>query len=382
MFWPGTDLSAGDIVYRLRFLPLGGGFRAAYAYDNVLYNVIGAVVEKVSGESWQRFIRERFFEPLGMTSSLTSVQQIKPGDDAASPHAMNDGVLKALEYMPIDNIAPAGSLVSSAGEMARWVLTLLNKGITPDGKRLLSEEQVNVLSTPLVVISGRSKPAPELQESTSNFTAYAMGEFISEYRGEYQVAHTGGILGMYTAFTMLPDHNLGVVVLTNQQEGGAIFAIEYSILDHYLKAPAKNWVEAYVTRRSKRIAGAKKTMSEGAANRSAASMPSLPLAAYAGRYRDPWYGDVLVSESGGQLTMRFTHSPLLSGRLEHWQHDTFVVRWKDRSLDADAYVTFWLGPDAKVERVRMKAVSPLTDFGFDFHDLRLTPVAANAPPWD
>lgn len=317
-----------------------------------------------------------------MTSSLTSVRQVKPGEDVASPHAMKDGVLKALEQMPIDNTAPAGSLVSSAADMTRWVMTLLNKGVTLDGKRLLSEEQVKELWTPLVLISGRSNPPQELRELNSNFTAYAMGELISEYRSEYHVAHTGGLLGMYTALTMLPDHNLGVIVLTNQQEGGALFAIEYAILDHYLKAPAKDWVEAYVTRRSKRIAEAKKTISEGAAKRSAASKPSLALAAYAGRYRDPWYGDVLVSESGGQLTMRFTHTPLLTGTLEHWQHDTFLARWTDRSLDGDAYVTFWLGPDAKIEAVRMKAVSPLTDFSFDFHDLRLTPVAADAAPWD
>ena len=238
-----------------------------------------------------------------------------------------------------------------------------------------------MLWTPLVLMGGR-RNVQGATDLNSNFTAYAMGEMISEYRGEYQVAHTGGLLGMYTAVTMLPDHKLGVIVLTNQQEGGAIYAIENTILDHYLKPPAKDWVEAFVTMRNNRIAEAKKTVSEGAAKRSAASKPSLALAAYAGRYRDAWYGDVLVSESGGQLTVRFTHNPLLTGKLEHWQYDTFVVRWMDRTLDADAYVTFSLGPDANIEGVRMKAVSPLTDFSFDFHDLRLTRVAADATPWD
>lgn len=380
MYFPVSDFKPADVLYRLRFVPLKHSFRERYDYDNILYNVMGALIEKVSGKPWEQFIRERFYAPLGMKASLTSVSLLKPEHEAAAPHAMADGVLKALEHAPIDSVALAGSLVSSAMDLTRWVLTLLNNGTTPEGKQLISPAQLKTLWTPLIFTGVPDLPV-ELAEAKSNFTAYAMGEGISEYRGQLKVSHTGGLVGMVTSVAMLPEQKLGVIVLTNQQEGSAFASVTNTIFDHYLQAPPKDWVAAYASRRKKAIADADKAVAEATSKRNANSKPSLAPAANAGRYRDPWYGDVHVTEANGELTMRFSHSPALTGRLDHFQYDTFIARWKDRSLDADAYVTFQLDPQGKVKGVDMKAVSPLTDFSFDFHDLRLAPVAANAPPY-
>jgi len=98
------------------------------------------------------------------------------------------------------------------------------------------------------------------------------------------------------------------------------------------------------------------------------------MAGYAATYRDPWYGDVVIAHENGKLVMRFSRTAQLVGDLEPWQHDTFLVRWRDRSLNADAFATFALTPDGKVRELRMEAISSLTDFSFDFHDLRLAPV--------
>ncbi len=382
MFWPASNLSNADILYRLRFVPLATSFRSQYAYDNVLYNVIGALIQKVSGQSWAAFIHDRFFVPLGMTSSLTSITAVKPGDDVVSPHSLDDGVLKALPHEPLDNNAPAGAIVSSAADLTKWVITLLNQGVMPNGERLISEEQVRTLWSPLIFIPN-GEPPKELAEMRSNFNAYAMGEAVREYRGHLMITHTGGLQGMVTEVSMLPDQHLGVIVLTNQESSAAFQNVTNTILDHYLAVdPPKDWFAAYaaVVRRNREKA--KKTVSDATAARNANSKPDLPIAAYAGRYRDPWYGDVLITESGDKLAMSFTHTPRLTGMLEHWQYETFVVRWRDRSLDADAYVTFELTPEGKIDQVRMKAVSPTTDFSFDFHHLRLAPVASDATPWD
>jgi hypothetical protein len=110
-----------------------------------------------------------------------------------------------------------------------------------------------------------------------------------------------------------------------------------------------------------------------AAKRDSTSRPPLPLASYAGTYNDPWYGDVTISLESGKLVIRFDHTPSLVGDLEHWQYDTFVARWRDRELRADAFVTFALNPDGSIDQVKMKAVSPATDFSFDFQDLLLKP---------
>lgn len=380
MAWPATDLTAADILYRLRFVPLETSFRSGYAYDNVLYGVAGAVIAQVSGRPWATFIRERFFGPLGMASSRTSILDLRPGDDAVAPHARLGDKVVAVPHMAMDNNAPAGAIVSSVADLSKWVQALLNQGALPDGKRLFSEQQAKVLWTPLILVPG-GEPPPALAETKAKFTTYAMGEVVQDYRGQLMVWHTGGLQGMVSRITLLPEQKLGVIVLTNQESTAAFEAITHTILGHYLGAPAKDWVATYQELRNASRARLKTENAQAATARDPKAKPSLPLAAYAGRYRDPWYGDILVESKDGHLSIRFTHTPALTGTLEPWQHDTFVARWKDRTLDADAYLTFALNPDGSIAQARMKAVSPSTDFSFDFHHLALTPVAEGAPAY-
>lgn len=380
MFFPATDLSETDIIYRLRFVPLATSFRSEYAYDNILYTVAGAVIRQASGRSWAAFIQERLFKPLAMGSSRTSIRDLHPGDDVVAPHALVDATLRPLAHEPLDNSAPAGAIVSSAEDLSKWVLALLAKGDLGNGRRLLSENQVKTLMTPLTLHPIGEPPTP-ISEAKANLAAYAMGLEVMDYRGQLKVSHTGGLQGMVSEVTMLPQQNLGVIVLTNQESGGAFWAITKTVLDHYLGAPPKDWVASYLEVQNQRRAKANETVAQAASVRNGKSSPSLPLLSYTGRYRDPWYGDVLIEPKDGQLTIRFTHSPALVGTLEHWQYDTFVARWRDRSLDADAYVTFSLQPDGSVRQVRMEAISPSTDFSFDFQDLVLSPVAAGVPAY-
>jgi hypothetical protein len=188
------------------------------------------------------------------------------------------------------------------------------------------------------------------------------------------VWHTGGLSGMVSRVTMVPDLKLGVIVLTNQEAGGAFSSVTMSILDQYMKAPPADWVAGYDAAGKRREASVADLMKKTAAQRNTASKPSLALSGYAGRYRDPWYGDVTIKQESGKLIMRFTHSPDLTGEMEHWQYDTFIARWKNRAMNADAYVTFSLKPDGSVDQIKMAAVSPLTDFSFDFHHLVLKPI--------
>ena len=110
---------------------------------------------------------------------------------------------------------------------------------------------------------------------------------------------------------------------------------------------------------------------KAAAARDSLSRPSLALAKYAGAYRDPWYGEVVVEAAGDKLRIRFTKTPSLIGDLVHWQYDTFMARWDDRELRADAFVTFTLAPDGSVDELKIVPASPSVDFSFDYQDLRL-----------
>lgn len=380
MFFPPSDLSEADILYRLRFVPLESSFRSAYAYDNILYNAAGALLKAVGGKPWAQVMRERFFAPLGMRDALASIRDLRPGDEVAVPHAMEGGHLVPLAFQAVDNNAPAASVVASLEDMVQWVKVLLAEGELGGGQRLLSAAQVARLQTPLTLLPPRKKEGP-LKEGVPTMAAYALGLGVMDYRGERRVGHTGGLSGMVTQVTLLPDRHLGVIVLTNAESSEAFSAITNTLLDDDLKAPPKDWVAAYVEAREGRHTKTAEALAKAATTRDRTSRPSLPLAAYAGRYRDPWYGDVVIEAKGDHLQVRFSHTPALVAPLEHWQQDTFIARWQDRTLDADAYLTFSLDPEGKVASLAMRAVSPATDFSYDFHHLRLVPVAPATPPF-
>jgi CubicO group peptidase (beta-lactamase class C family) len=380
MVFPDSTLSAELFMRHLRFVPLATSFRSRYAYDNVLYTVAGQVIEKASGMSWADFIEQKIFAPLGMTESRPTPERVRASDEVAAPHALNGSKLEVVEAAHLGSGAPAGAINSSVNDILRWVNLQLHQGAY-EGGRLFSAEQSKEMWTPHIFVPIPDKYPPELASLRPNFQAYGLGWFLTEYHGERIVFHTGGLAGMVTRVTLVPEKNLGIVVFTNQEAGGAFNAITLSLLDDSLGYPKKDWVAAYSAVTKRQEAEGNQEVAKAFAQRNANSKPSLGLEKYVGRYRDAWYGDILITKSGDKLAIEFTHSPKLSGTLEHFQYDTFIARWRDRTLNADAYLTFALNPDGSIREARMKAVSPLTDFSFDFHDLDLKPVGKDEKPW-
>jgi CubicO group peptidase (beta-lactamase class C family) len=377
MFFPPSDLSREEIVRRLRFIRPATSFRTTYAYDNLLYLVAGQIIPAVTGKSWDDFVKERIFTPLGMTNSFTSTDGLKAGKDVAIPHSKLSGKLEPLPQEDVDNNAPAGSIVSCVADLAKWMNLQL-----AGGAKIFSAAQSKEMwsGQTILPIPDPAKDAPPAFSAIQpGFHTYGLGWDLRDYRGKKLVSHGGALSGFLSRTALIPELKLGVVVLTNQ-ETSAQLAIANTVLDHYLGAPDTDWVAAYSDLAKKQHAEADETLKQAAGKRNSDTHPSLPLTAYAGRYRDAWYGDVRIEEYHGKLLLFFTHSPDLAGELEHWQYDTFIARWKKRSLDADAYVTFTLKPDGSIDEMRMKAVSPLTDFSFDFHDLLFHPVAINVKP--
>jgi hypothetical protein len=216
-------------------------------------------------------------------------------------------------------------------------------------------------------------PAPELAPQKHYFNYYALGLGVLDYRGERLLRHSGGLPGYLSRVAMLPERRVGVVVLTNQESGEAFDAIAFHVLDHYMGAPEHDWLEAYAAVKERADERMARIDAETAGQRDETSTPSLPLDSYAGTYRDAWYGDVVIAREGEGLTIDFTRTPSLIGDVVHWQYDTFLVRWRDRGLRADAFITFSLEPDGSIERARMVPASPTVDFSYDFQDLDLRP---------
>ena len=385
LYWPPTSYSTREVVERLAKVPIKNGFRSGYAYDNILFAVATLVIEQASGQSYADYLREHLLQPVGMDDTLVDMTGLKPGMDVATGHAKADFKdLKPVPPMAWLNDPGAGGIYSSVHDMAKWMAVQLAGGVLPqagtDGKpaRLFSVKAQREMWSVLTPISIRPPSMPELAPLTPNFSGYGEAWFLSDYRGEKLVWHTGGWPGMVSRVTLVPGQNLGVVVLTNAESGAAFNAITWRVLDAYLNPARKtDWVATYAKAVKQAEAKADDSLAKHEAARDRNSKPSLPLANYAGTYRDPWYGDVIVSQENGKLRLRFSKTAQLVGMLTPWQHDSFVVRWDDRTLNADAFVTFALDMDGHVTQVRMQPISPLTDFSFDFQDLRLVPVAAD-----
>ena len=372
LWWPASTYDRREIARRLRFMRPATSFRSAYAYDNVLYLVAGELIETLSRQSWEDFITTRILAAVGMTGSNVRHSAAAAGGNVAVPHAPIDGVVRAIAPFDSDNTNPAGGINASAEDMAKWLIVQLAHGRLADGSRLFSEEtwrQLTTMVTPMPI----GTALPGLEPLSPNFRGYALGLTAQDYRGQKMLMHTGGLPGYVSRVMMIPAVGVGIAVLTNQESGEAFDSIAYRIADHYLGAPPTDWVAAFQKAAAHLQASTATADSATAASRNTASRPSLPLSKYAGTYTDAWYGDIVVEQSGDKLVMRFSHTPSLVGDLEHWQYDTFAVRWHDRELRADAFVTFALNPDGSIGQARMQAISPATDFSFDFQDLLLKP---------
>jgi CubicO group peptidase (beta-lactamase class C family) len=372
LWWPPSTYSRREIAERLRHVPLSTSFRAAYAYDNVLYLVAGEIIEAVSGQRWEDFVRTRILARIGMRASNPRWDTSVNEGNVATPHARVDERVRPVQPFASDNTNPAGGILSNAEDMATWMRVLLRHGQLPDGTRLFSEatwRQISSLVTPMP----NPDPPDEVAPLKSFVQGYALGLNVREFRGHGALTHTGGLVGLVSRVLLIPDVNLGVAVLTNQESGEAFNALAYSIADYYLKVPEFDWVTQFAALRARGLAELSAAELKSTQARESGSKPSLALAKYAGTYTDAWYGDIEIAEAAGKLSIRFTKTPALTGTLEHWQHDTFVARWTDRELRADAFVTFALNPNGSIERARMEAVSAATDFSFDFQDLLLIP---------
>jgi len=372
LFWPHSTYTREEIVYKLRFMKPASSFRSRFAYDNLLYMTAGQIIPAMTGVSWDDYIRQHIFAALGMNNSNVSTAGFKPGDDYAFPHSRVDGKLQVIRFEVLDNAGPAGSINSCAADMAKWVQLQLNRGKFIDhDNRLFSEQQSKEMWSPQTILP-IGDPPPPLAGLKANFADYALGWGLRDYHGRKLVGHTGGVAGFVSRVMLVPDENLGVVVLTNAEEGGAFDAVLYHVLDHYFGLPPTDWIAGFKSVRDTEEKDAAEAMKKAEGVRAADSKPSLPLEKYAGNYTDAWYGPITIRGENGSLVITFDHTPSMIGDLQHWQYDTFRAHWRDRTIE-DAFVTFSLKPDGGIESARMAAVSPLADFSFDYQDLLLMP---------
>lgn len=368
LFPDSNDFTIKDVIYNLRYLKPVSGFRTKFDYDNNLYVIAGEVVARVTGKSWDAFVEQRIFRPLGMSRSAGGYKRLKDATNVIDGHAPVDGKVQVIGRDELNTGHSAGGIYSSVNDLSKWVLLQLAHGKYGDRntKQLINTETLDELWTPQTIIPSHN-PGPY----NTHFTAYGLGFFISDVKGYKQLMHTGGLEGMVTQITMIPEINLGIIVLTNQQEGGAFTAITNQIKDSYLGVTGTDRVAEYSKRRKGALDNDRKLTDSVWHIVAEARQQTINIATYTGTYKDQWFGEVVISVKKGKLWFESKRSHKLSGEMCYYKGNTFAVRWNDRSMDADAFVNFSLDENGRGTGITMKAISPLTDFSFDFQDLDL-----------
>jgi hypothetical protein len=248
------------------------------------------------------------------------------------------------------------------------MLVHLNEGRYGEGlqETLFSEENQREMWKIHTPIDIRSNPRYH-----SHFSGYGLGWQLTDLAGNFTVSHTGDLSGMLSKTMMLPDLELGVVVLTNSYYGGGpLFqAVSQTIVDSYMGMDDFDWIDYYLDRFQNQQSDAKKEVAAVWETVESGPPDSYRAGDYTGTYRDPWFGEVKVELKEGILWFTSMRSPRLTGPMYHYKANTFAIKWVDRELDADAFAMFGLDKDGKAVTLKMKGISPDIDFSYDFQDL-------------
>ena len=381
MFVPRSKRTRAQMLEGLKHIKPATSFRSGYAYDNILYTVAGALIEAVSGQSYESYVRDHVYKPAGLLTATSDEPSRLGTVNRAYPHGRINGPVRGLgDQQLLDETdqlgaasTPAGLLAMSANDLAKWLTIQLAHGKTADGGRLFTEASSAAMWNPETIEPIGPVP-PGFEATKPMFKAYALGWEVSEYGGAKIISHSGGVFGFITMVVLIPEKNVGFAITMNAEEGAVRRGLTNELIDHYLGRPYVDWAARYKQLLTTMLTNAKTAVETKAATPAKVG-PSLSLDRYAGQYRDPWYGRISVSQGKTGLAINFNETPRMSGPLVHYQYDTFIARFEDNGIEP-AYVTFGLDAEGKVNRITMKPVSPTADFSFDYQDLNFTPVAA------
>jgi CubicO group peptidase (beta-lactamase class C family) len=324
VIWYKSEMSAENMIKLAGKLPQAYDFRAGYGYSNLMYITAGELIKKVTGKTWGENVKERILVPLDMDRTLTSARGLDDMDNVTTPHGRENEVNFPIEFEDWSEIAATGGIVSSVNDMAKWMIFNLNHGINRKDT-LLSRSTRNMVWTPHnnFQVDHTSK-----NDLGRHFSGYGLGWNLGDFHGKFMVGHTGGFDGMITAVTMIPEENLGIVVLTNGHKS-PIMAATYYAFDQFLGTGTKDWSADFLARTNENQKNDTR-ISDMKAKRVMGTEPSLPLNAYTGYYFAPVYGNISVSIDGDDMILEFENAPRLTAKLRHWHYDVWEIVWDEK----------------------------------------------------
>ncbi len=372
MFFPdGADFTIEDVAQCFQYFEPQSAFRTKFDYDNLLYYIAGEIIARVSGMSWEAFVKKEIMSPLGMESSAGAYTELRDLSNVANPHSTEKGDMVELDHFIFDTDkinGAAGGIYASVNDLANWMLVHLNKGkYGPELKHELFTEasQREMWKIHTTLEAGRNP------RYNSHFDGYGLGWGLQDIKGNLQVSHTGGLPGMLSVTIMIPDLNFGVVVLTNTSNGGAgvFISVSRTIVDSYLGLDDYGWVDKAVAHFAKQAAAGDSVTQKVWETVDAADASHIRPEDFEGSYVDDWFGEVEVINKDGKLWFRSIRSPKLTGLLRYYKANAFAIKWAYQDMNADAFAIFNLDEEGKAQGIKMKGISPNIDFSFDFQDL-------------
>ncbi|MCC3859732.1 serine hydrolase [Emcibacteraceae bacterium Y4] len=358
MWWPDGNYPPEEIIRKMKYLKPNRDFRTTYAYNNMPFIIAGAIIPAVTGKSYEDFLNERIFTPLGMDRCTANTPMMANDENIAEPHIRLDTTLKQVKrYLTIDEVAgsmAAAGIQCSLDDLLKWEQMHLNNGAPLMDKE--THATLWQINTPMTVSENNIK-------NGTKFRGYGLGYNISDYHGNRVVGHGGALIGMYSNLTMLPEMDFAIAIVTNQQSGAAYNTIKNEILNAVLEIKnTKTAAETFKAQEASRIKE-KKRLAELTGN----GRPHLTLTEYAGRYHDKIWDGIEISLNGDALYFKSDRSPTIRGKLEHFEENTFIARWDHRDHEADSYVMFNTNDNGEISGFTMKWISNRTDFSYDFN---------------
>ncbi len=364
LLWYGTEYDSEEVVRRARYLGSEHGLREHYGYSNIMYIAAGEIIEKVSGKSYDSFIKDNFFVPLNMDRTVTSVTCFDTMENITSPHTYYHGQIIPIKYINWDNVTSAGGIISCVDDMANWLKLQLNRGIWKNDT-LFEPRSANEMWKPHT-IQNIGSFRKELWPST-HFRAYGLGWQLMDYQGRKIISHSGGYDGIISQMAIVAEDSLGIVILTNKNSY-LILPVLYQTLHAFLvsdKEEKVNWgkelfgYKEYVDERNK------KSNEQLEKQRIDNTSPSFPLTEYTGTYIDKMYGNAIIYLDNESLKFRLSPTENFTGDLVHYHYNVFMIEFKKFPSLPKGLVTFILNYKGKIDKMLIHLPNP----DFDFSEL-------------
>lgn len=340
--WSLMDIPDDEVLRRMRMVKPSYSLRDGFIYQNIFYVAAGKVIEKVSGQPWESFIQDRIFKPLAMTRTFPKMKYIKD-DNYTKPHYKVDGKIQVIGYTKDDAVGPAGSVWSSIGDMSQWTRCMLDSSKYSGGRLLKPNTWIELFKPHTLVPANEFYPTAKLTKP--HWTSYGFGWFQHDYNGQKVNFHTGSLSGLIAIHGQLPDQKIGIYVFGNLDHAEVRHALMYKAFDLFALGGARDWSAEFLTLYTGLVEAGKKGEAKMEATRVLGTTPTLSLEAYAGKYTDPLYGELVIQLVGSQLKLNVNNFE--TATLSHWNYNTFYGPW-DKNWYGKVSATFSLNASGKI----------------------------------